>query len=488
VLTADPTIEVDSGTTTDTSPITDNGGTPGELVKTGAGTLVLNPTGGSNTYSGGTTIQAGTLELGSATAAGSGAITFDGMATLAIDGTAMPTNVIDGFTAGIGTPPGGNIITGGGGGNNSGGSLPGTDNTSFVPGDDIYLKSIANVAGSHADMDYTSHILTVTEGSNQYHLQFDPTQSFAGEFFHLASLNGGTDIIEDAIACYCRGTLIDARHGQTKVETLKIGDEVVTLSGALRPIKWIGRRSYSGRFVVGRADIMPVCIKAGALDVDVPRRDLWISPHHAMHLDGVLIEARDLVNGVSIVQARNIDEVEYFHIELDSHDVIVAEGALSETFLDDDSRGMFHNAPDFHALYPDVVTAPPSYCAPRCDAGYEVEIVRRRIAERAGLRAADPSAIGALRGHVDRINPNQIEGWAQNVDHPEAPVYLDIYADGRLIGQTLANGYREDLDQTDIGSGRHSFAFTSPAGLDFAADTVEVRRSLDGAALEQRAA
>ena len=56
------------------------------------------------------------------------------------------------------------------------------------------------------------------------------------------------------------------------------------MSGAVRPIKWIGRRSYSGRFVMGRKDILPICIKAGALDDNVPRRDLWISPHHAMYL------------------------------------------------------------------------------------------------------------------------------------------------------------------------------------------------------------
>ncbi|HEY0908744.1 MAG TPA: Hint domain-containing protein, partial [Bradyrhizobium sp.] len=286
VLTADPTIEVDSGTTTDTSPITDNGGTPGELVKTGAGTLVLNPTGGSNSYSGGTTIQAGILELGSATAAGSGVITFNGTATLAIDGTTMPTNVIDGFAAGIGTPPGGNIIVGGG--NSSGNPGTGNSTSSFVPGDDIDLKSVANVAGSHVDMDYVSRILTVTEGSNQYHIQFDPTQSFAGEFFHLASDNNGngpgTDITADSIACYCPGTLIRMKRGEKKVEKLRIGDEVMTMSGALRPIKWIGRRSYGGRFILGRADILPICIKAGALEDCVPRRDLWISPHHAMYL------------------------------------------------------------------------------------------------------------------------------------------------------------------------------------------------------------
>jgi len=56
---------------------------------------------------------------------------------------------------------------------------------------------------------------------------------------------------------------------------------------------------------------------------------------------GVLIEAKDLVNGSSIVQAERVDKVEYFHIELETHDVIVAEGSLSETFIDDGSRGMF---------------------------------------------------------------------------------------------------------------------------------------------------
>jgi hypothetical protein len=53
------------------------------------------------------------------------------------------------------------------------------------------------------------------------------------------------------------------------------------------------------------------------------------------------------------VQAEQAEEVEYFHIELDSHDVIIAEGALSESFLDDDSRGMFHNAQEYAALYAD---------------------------------------------------------------------------------------------------------------------------------------
>jgi hypothetical protein len=80
-----------------------------------------------------------------------------------------------------------------------------------------------------------------------------------------------------------------------------------------------------------------------------------------------------------------------------------------------------------------------------------------------------------------------IEGWAQNVDHPEAPVCLDVFAGGRLIGQVLANRYREDLEQASIGSGRQSFTFTPPDGLIFNPRTIEVRRSADGTALPDRA-
>ena len=65
----------------------------------------------------------------------------------------------------------------------------------------------------------------------------------------------------------------------------------------------------------------------------------------------MLIEAKDLVNGLSIVQAERVGSVEYFHIELDTHDVIIADGALSESFIDDNSRGMFHNAHEYDTLY-----------------------------------------------------------------------------------------------------------------------------------------
>ena len=164
----------------------------------------------------------------------------------------------------------------------------------------------------------------------------------------------------------------------------------------------------------GRKDVLPVCIKAGALEDNVPKRDLWISPNHAMYLDGVLIEAKDLVNGGSIVQAESAESIEYYHVELDTHDVLIAEGALAESYIDDDNRLLFHNAHEYREKYPDQEIGPAQYYAPRCDSGYELETVRQRIALRAGLVAGDVAPpIGNLRGFVDRITSECVSGWAQ---------------------------------------------------------------------------
>jgi O-antigen biosynthesis protein len=99
-----------------------------------------------------------------------------------------------------------------------------------------------------------------------------------------------------------------------------------------------------------------------------------------MFIDGMLIPAAALVNGVSIVQEAEIDEVTYIHLEFDTHTVIYAEGAASESFVDDESRAMFDNAAEYARLYPDAVVKPARFCAPRVEDGEELEAARRRLA------------------------------------------------------------------------------------------------------------
>ena len=361
-------------------------------------------------------------------------------------------------------------------------ALPVTVISGFVNGDTIALPgaaggSIGTVASSAGD---TSVEILDSNGNDLGTLDLDGNYLLE----NLALDASGNFTTDQTAPCFCAGTRIEMRRGQKRVENLKIGDKVMTAEGTARPIKWIGRRSYNSRFVMGRKDILPICIKAGALDDDVPKRDLWISPNHAIYLDGVLIEAKDLVNGVSIVQTEHADKIEYFHIELESHDVIIAEGALSESFIDDDSRGMFHNAHEYCELHANAAPAAARYCAPRLDQGYELEMIRQRLARRAGLAPSDERTRARnLHGFLDRVTPCVIEGWAQNPDHPEAPVCLDIFAGGQLIGQVLANRYRKDLEQAGLGSGCHSFRFAVPGGVALTPDSVEVKRSLDGKVL-----
>jgi hypothetical protein len=135
-------------------------------------------------------------------------------------------------------------------------------------------------------------------------------------------------------ACFLRGTRLLTPNGERKVEDLRIGDLLTTLSGEAKPIQWIGRRVYK-RSTSCRLprDITPVRVAKGALGPDAPRRDLFVSLHHALWVDGFLIQAMDLINGSSITlnSAADLSEVEYLHVKFACHDVIFAEGSPSET-------------------------------------------------------------------------------------------------------------------------------------------------------------
>lgn len=292
------------------------------------------------------------------------------------------------------------------------------------------------------------------------------------QLLQVALVDSSTGLfeLEEGTPCYCRGTLIETDKGEVPVEYLKIGDMVRTLRHGFRPIRWVGRRAYSGQFAAGNRDVLPVVFRAGSLGKNLPKQDLHVSPLHAMYLDGVLVPAIALVNGRSIVQARAMDEVAYFHVELESHDVIFANGAESETFVDDGSRGMFHNAEEYNRLYPDAERPAIVYCAPRVEEGARLTVICQKLEALSGK--AMPGT-GPLEGYLDNVTRTRLTGWAFNPE-TRKPVRLQILDRGVVLGEVIANQPRADLDRAC------AFEFEVPGGLSpLERHVLEVRRVED---------
>ncbi len=131
--------------------------------------------------------------------------------------------------------------------------------------------------------------------------------------------------------CFLKGTKIRMAEGERKIEDLAIGDLLPTMFGGLRPIQWIGRYPFkkSDPAKPWIKPALPIRIARSALAPDVPHADLYVTAAHSLLVDGVLAPAETLINGTTITryEAREHDELEFFHIKLESHDVVYAEGA-----------------------------------------------------------------------------------------------------------------------------------------------------------------
>ncbi len=187
------------------------------------------------------------------------------------------------------------------------------------------------------------------------------------------------------IICFTPGTRIATPKGARMVESLKIGDFLVTRDHGLQPIRWIGKRTVPAldRFA-------PVRIRPGVLSgLDT---DLLVSPQHRMLFQGyraellfgeseVLIAAAHLIDGKLVTQDAG-GEVTYIHIMFDDHEIIYAEGAATESFHPGSvglSAVTAQGREELFSLFPDLRSAPASYgaTARRCLKKHEAGLIRR---------------------------------------------------------------------------------------------------------------
>lgn len=176
---------------------------------------------------------------------------------------------------------------------------------------------------------------------------------------------------------------------------------VQTVFGGMRPIQWIGRfrriRSDESRPWAKMA--RPVRIARSALAPNVPSADLYVTQGHALLIDGVLVPARSLINGttISLDAAEEHSELEFFHIKLETHDAIYAEGAPCETLLRvDETMSNFADYIRDHG----TAQASDRHCAPIVCNGLRSELmtmVRSRLSRWRG-----PQKIDTIRARLEQ--------------------------------------------------------------------------------------
>jgi T5SS/PEP-CTERM-associated repeat protein len=196
--------------------------------------------------------------------------------------------------------------------------------------------------------------------------------------------NAGAALAATQIAtlqCFVAGTLIETVDGPRAVETLAVGDEVRTLLGGPGRIVWVGSRAVDCARHPWPETVWPVRVRVGAFGVGMPARDLYLSPDHAVFVDGVLVPVKLLVNGTTVRQVKR-RRVVYHHIELDQHDVTLAEGLAVETYLDTGDQGNFDGG-TVVALHPNFSarTWEMRGCAELVTTGVKLHQVRTGIAK-----------------------------------------------------------------------------------------------------------
>ncbi|MFM9861712.1 Hint domain-containing protein [Pseudoxanthobacter sp. M-2] len=215
----------------------------------------------------------------------------------------------------------------------------------FSVGDTIVVTDLSN--SNTYNFVYLGHLdggwIGVLGGSTYRYITNDATVPSAPIVYSTA----------DFVVCFLAGTRIATPGGSAAIESLEIGDLVLTADGRVAPVRFVGRQTVASTFA-DPLRTFPIRISAGALGEGLPTHDLLVSPDHALLLEGVLVQAGALVNDTTIVRETAMPErFTYFHVELEDHSLILAEGVPAETFVDNVTRRRFDNFADYAVRYGD---------------------------------------------------------------------------------------------------------------------------------------
>ena len=331
-----------------------NGGGSFAGTLTGAGTVK-----GSLTGSGGTgaiTASGGTLDLTSAITSTNLTYQIAASSTLELDGTVASGNTFGFLSSASGTTLEFAALAGN---TFSGITLNGLNvNTSKAATNEINVKNVAFDTAHLTATDAHNGTLTLTSGGSTvgtFALTNTTGAALTSGFvdWQTDPTLGGQDIFLSTVVCFAAGTRILTAHGQVAVEDLAEGDRVVTHTGQAQPITWIGHRRIELALHPRPQLVAPVRIRRDAFGESLPQRDLLVSPDHCLFVDGKLIPAKLLINGMTIVHELSARSADYYHVELDRHAILLAEGLPTESYLDTGNRAYFANSGLAMVLHPE---------------------------------------------------------------------------------------------------------------------------------------
>uniref|UniRef100_UPI002265E4F5 Hint domain-containing protein n=2 Tax=Neokomagataea TaxID=1223423 RepID=UPI002265E4F5 len=200
------------------------------------------------------------------------------------------------------------------------------------------------------------------------------------------TINGDTI----TLVCFLGGTEIRTPLGVQTVESLKIGDEVLTYdwrnnAEVVEKLTWVGtQKSVFRPHLPDDEAGYPVRILAGAISDNVPSHDLLVTPEHCLFFDGMFVPARMLVNGKSIQYDYSLTNYSVYHIETAKHSVLWSQGMLSESYLDTGNRRNFAQHGPLATLYTKMASWQHDAAAPLAVQRELVEPIFQKIAKRAG--------------------------------------------------------------------------------------------------------
>lgn len=235
-------------------------------------------------------------------------------------------------------------------------SIDGSDITSSYPGDTVTI----NVPGV-GNVTYTGVTFYLADG-RQVFTPNDGQVLQNGTLVSTTFVNTQGPLLTSQLGppCFVAGTLITTPDGETRVETLKVGDRVKTMDSGVQPVRWIGCTT-----VDAQGKFAPIVFPKGSIG---NLETLKVSPQHRMLISGwkaelffgqseVLVPAKHLVDGQVIVQQAS-NTVAYYHILFDQHEIIFANGAQCESFYPGDQillqdRAVYH---ELSELFPELAS------------------------------------------------------------------------------------------------------------------------------------